>query len=277
MPTYLDWKMDKSVLLEVLEKEDKEGMNKIMNFLSRSSNGTINIEDFDIYPKFYNFIEQNIKNTEILKKYSGFIKDINSIEFNPGSVSMYVNDLMDEYLYYILDNAWKNNLLPKKTDKSFYVVVYNKLKSIDPISKKVRYDLVYNYTQYNKLFFDLYYVYIMIQQSSMIMHNNFKIGSSYFFCIDEQLTVNSKLNDIRDDIYKNFYSGDNPRNSKPLNLIDLCKLLVEGKLVDLDVLDMSHIIYSLLKKDIHGVLDVLGNATGWLNNEKFVKECKKKC
>lgn len=41
--------------------------------------------------------------------------------------------------------------------------------------------IIYNYIQYNKIFFDLFNAYIINQQKSMLIHRQLNLGSGYFF------------------------------------------------------------------------------------------------
>lgn len=136
-------------------------------------------------------------------------------------------------------------------------MVFNYLKSNDFNRNEVRYELVYNYTQYNKKFFNLFYAYIIIQQLSTIIHNNIKLGSSYFFSIDRKLILNDSLNEIRESIPGIFDIREENRILKPFNIIDLCKLIVKGKLIDINYIEMSDIINNLFKKECNLLFEYL--------------------
>jgi len=119
----------------------------------------------------------------------------------------------------------------------------------------------------------LFYVYISIQQSSMIIHNNLNIGSSYFFCMDSKLKKHISIDSdwLKDLISKEFDFNDKRRNSKPFNLIDLCKLCVKGTLIEAEISTLQENILILLGRDSSNFLNNLINISGYVNNNALVE------
>lgn len=189
--TYLNSQMDLITLMDILgSKGSKEEIITLFRKIKSDCNIDINLfSAIASNSQLFDYLSIKEHNERIMDSYSNIIKDIDSIEFNSDSIDMsHLGCLIGPKLYDLLENSfrYKQTCKPGKTDaNSFYVVVFNILKSKE--NDKVRYDLIYNYTQYNKIFLVLFYVYVSIQQSSILIHNNLNIGSSYFFCMDSKL------------------------------------------------------------------------------------------
>ena len=154
--------------------------------------------------------------------------------------------LMDCRLERILLNASVHmDKLSKKniTKKSFYVVVFNKLWN----SKLNRYTLVYNYTKYNKIFFDLYYSYAIIEQISRRDLGHTNTGAGHFFLLDNQLNYNDILKKFlfKHDIFIRNLNTIKGINIKK-NFIDICKYTVKGHLLPVTLTDMCSVINNLV-------------------------------
>lgn len=219
------------------------------------------------------------KDRDMIYNYGKLLKEVDSIEFNnvETNIDLGWGSLMDLNLYNLLNDGWMlprdylNNKPNKSDGKSFYVVVFNIMKNRDIKDKnKFKIDLIYNYTQYNKIFLDLFYGYIIIQQTAMLIHKNFKIGTNYFFCIDEKLIVNNKLNRFINTEILDIY--DTYINLKPFNLIDLFKFIVKGKLIASNNLGMSLMINHLFNKNLHLLILYLVNISGIENNIERLEE-----
>jgi len=270
--TYLNSQMDMLTLLDILG--DNGGKEEIVSLFRKIKSGSnIDIKLLSRDSLLFDFVSSKEINEKIMNSYSDIIKDIDSIEFNNTYIEMdQVGCLIGSDLYDLLENSfkYKRTCKPNKTDEdSFYVVVFNMLKSKE--SGKVRYDLIYNYTQYNKIFLELFYVYISIQQLSMIIHNKLNIGSSYFFCMDSNLTKDIRCDYLKNIICREFDIIDKVRNSKPFNFIDLCKICVKGTLIEAETSFILKNLMFLVQKDYYTFLSNLHYLSGNLNNTFLVE------
>lgn len=108
----------------------------------------------------------------------------------------------------------------------------------------------------------------------MIIHNNFKIGSSYFFCMDSKL---KKDITYASDRLKPLISNEFDRmylkiNSKPFNFMDLCKLCTKGTIVEGDINKILTNHMLLLSCEYAKLLDSISNISGDLTSEKTINE-----
>lgn len=106
---------------------------------------------------------------------------------------------------------------------------------------------MYNYTKYNKIFFDLYYSYAMIEQISRRDLGHTNIGAGHFFLLDNQLQYNNisgkYLN--KDEILIRNINTIKGINLKK-NFIDICKYTVNEFLLPISLADMCSIISNLV-------------------------------
>ena len=157
--------------------------------------------------------------------------------------------LIDNKLEHILSDASLQRMdKPQKkkiTKEFFYVVVFNKLWN----SKLNRYNLVYNYIKYNRIFFDLYYIYATIEQLSRRDLRHANKGAGYFFLLDNQLKPSDILNEYS---FKNSNSiilgNTNTINNVniEMNFIDICKYAAEGVLLPVPLIEMCYVIDNLV-------------------------------
>lgn len=138
-----------------------------------------------------------------------------------------------------MDKVLKKNI----TKEYFYVVVFNKLWN----SKLNGYTLVYNYTKYNKIFFDLYYSYAIIEQLSRRDLGHTNLGAGHFFLLDNQLECSNTLNKYlnKDEILIRNINTIKSTNIKK-NFIDICKYTVNESLFPVSLADMCSIISNLV-------------------------------
>nr|UED14373.1 hypothetical protein [Ophiocordyceps sp.] len=228
---------------------------------------------FDNNPSLnYYFLEQEIKpdtlsynelldyayrkllrhNGPIIYNIDNIFERIDSVEVDTtGSTSIRTDIcLISEQLKYSLKKGKydKNLLKPSKNNEnSFYVVIFNILKTKDLKTNKVKYNLIYNYIQYNMVFIDLFYFYIKIQHMATVLPVNpydYKLGSSYYFCIDNNLMTKEKFN-----ILSTIPDENKPRYYKSFNSIDLYKLIGNGELKNMNYSTMSAIINNLFNNN----------------------------
>jgi hypothetical protein len=149
------------------------------------------------------------------------------------------------------------------------MVVFNVLNNKDE-----KPSLIYNYRQYNNIFLDCFYAYIMNEQMSMLIHKNSNIGSGYFFLIDEKISVHEKLKIKLDRNIEFFdlYERKGVEKMNMLNIIDIYKLIVKGKPHSLSIQDMSIIIELLHKKELNFLGDKLGKLSNLYANEIYIKK-----
>ena len=260
--------LDRDTLINYLADHGK--IDQTEDLLKKSDNCDITRLD--------ELIDTHLTNEDIIKSYAEIIENLDSIEVKNISIKIDLGySLIDEKLYYLLENnsMYRNafKIKPDKSDKnSFYVVVFNILKSKDIKTKQVRIDLIYNYTQYNKLFFDLFYGYIIDLQYSMINDNIITLGSNYLFCIDEKLVVNNRLNNIRDFVSKKFDIPERARYLKLFNFINLCKLAIRGNILCINNIYMSMMISCLVNEKDYLLLDILHKEYGKVNNKSIWNE-----
>lgn len=161
---------------------------------------------------------------------------------------------IDPILEAVLFDIWKHDrqkLFKLITKEFFYVVVFNKIWN----SKLNKYTLVYNYTKYNKIFFNLYYCYITIEQ--FFLHQfgpaskgKGHIGGYNFFILHDKLKPDSycELYNLQHNYYRK-HDDLHPVYSRKMldyNFIEFCKASVFGRLLNASFQDMCYIINNLV-------------------------------
>ena len=155
--------------------------------------------------------------------------------------------LIHNDLQHILLNAslQRMDIAQKKyiTEEFFYVVVFNKIWN----SKLNRYNLVYKYIKYNKIFFDLYYTYATIEHFSRRDLGHTNKGAGYFFLLDNQLKPIDILN-ISSFNYSMILENINTINNNDIemNFIDICKYTTHGVLLPVPLFEMRSVIDNLV-------------------------------
>ena len=177
--------------------------------------------------------------------------------------------------WYLIHNNLEHTLLdaslqrmdwPQKkniTKEFFYVVVFNKIWN----SKLNRYNLVYKYIKYNKIFFDLYYTYATIEHFSRRDLGHTNKGAGYFFLLDNQLKPSDILN-ISSLNYSMILENINTINNNDIemNFIDICKYATHGVLLPVPLSEMCSVIDNLVisyKKNAQNIVMVPYNLN-WL-------------
>ena len=84
---------------------------------------------------------------------------------------------------------------------------------------------------------------------STLSHGQLNLGCGYFFLMDENLAIYDHINQIRDGVMKEFDGLEQCKILKPINIIDLYKIIVKGKLHSINLQDMSIIIQLLYEKN----------------------------
>lgn len=93
---------------------------------------------------------------------------------------------------------------------------------------------------------------------SMLIHKQYNIGSSYFFLIDEKLkSLSLSGRDCVLDVFEK--SREKEKILRPINFIDIYKILVKGKLHSINLLDMSSIIKLLYEKKFKSLAEKLAS------------------
>lgn len=151
--SHLIRKLHKNTLLDHLS--DKGKIEVVVSILSKlNCGGAINLEGLQINTPLYEYAIQDSSNRDTIYKYGKVLEDLDTIELSNVQVDIdFGYSLIDQKLYSILEKGWSykgllNSKPNKGYSKSFYVVVFNILKSKDIKSQEVRLDLIYNYTQY---------------------------------------------------------------------------------------------------------------------------------
>lgn len=154
---------------------------------------------------------------------------------------------------YLINNNLKNllkegyNLKINKLDREyFYMVVFNVVKV------KGEYTLIYNYIAYNKIFLELMYAYISIEQLAPLLRG--KEGymcSDLFFIIEKELyTDNSDMLEIKEDLASITFSKYdlNYLEQYWYNIIQLFKWSVNGEVLTYNSNNIANLL-NILKKD----------------------------
>ena len=211
-----------------------------------------------IIKELIKYINGNNKNL-IPKEIDDKLYTLNTLLFNPPITSNNIDIgkcLIDELLSWCLCNS---DIVSKKEKKeiskdSFYVVIFNKLEN----SREERYTLVYNYIKYNKIFFNLYYAYAMLEQRSLSKDKTKNVASEYFFLLDSKL--NPKVGSPFYEVFSKYKFDHINRHEKyikdktntsvwsqlNINLIGLYKFMTIKLLTSISLQDMSFIISNLV-------------------------------
>lgn len=210
---------------------------------------------------YFNSLRNHMNKTKIEPKFLdynlSYIQDLESKFQSLDSIenANSYNDLFTNNGY-MIDNELEN-FLKLANNKGFihgnneyvYIVIFNKVKIKD---KDV---IIFNYIPYNKVFFKLLYIYILLEQYfSITIDSIYSMNKDLFFVVDSSLA--KECNDIR---YTYNYDENIISKNENFNFIHLVKLDLKGKLVDLNFDNMGELIRSLNHQDKVSIINKLNS------------------
>jgi hypothetical protein len=220
------------------------------------------------YQKPEQFMDGHITNlVNVLNVYDNYIESFESIEV--------ADDLncLDRHKYLIshdLHNLLLNGFRLKrdreisKEETGIYLVVF---KSIKVKGEDV---LIYRYIKYPYIFYDTLYSYIVKESSSLVITNDKSVGVDYLFVMRyffenrDQLT--SEIKKVSD-MFKHKSLYNNTRGIYPRNIIDMCKMLLQGCPVFLNDRDICEVIKLISEKKFYEVVVKLVELYDFYKNE----------
>ena len=195
------------------------------------------------YKEPASYMNTHISNlVEVLNTYDNYIESFDSIEVPDDSNCLDRNKyLIDHDLHNLLLNGYKlnRNRDIDVNEPGIYMVVFKvvKVKGEDT--------LVYKYIKYPYIFHDTIYSYILKESSSLVITNDKSVGVDYMFVMqyffETKDELVSEINSISSQFkYKTMYN--NTRGIYPRNIVDLCKMLLQGCPIFLNQTDICNLI-----------------------------------
>jgi hypothetical protein len=195
------------------------------------------------YDKPENYMDSRITDlVNQLNIYDNYIETFDSIEIGEGDNCLDKNKyLISHNLHNLLINGYKvtRDRTITKNSSGLYLVVFSsaRIKGEDV--------LIHHYIKYDYIFYDTLYSYIKNESNSTVITNDRTVGVDYLFIMRymfENKTEMVKEINLISDLFKHKTYYSNSRGIYPRNIIDLCKVLLQGCPVFLDNNDICKFI-----------------------------------
>ena len=220
---------------EILDMKDKKILN-LEKDLDMERKKTLSLQqDLNLFLDYYSDIDDS----------TNFDSTTNNL-FRPVSKEPY---LIGDDLNSALINGSHSN---SKSKREFvYMVVLNVIKN------KGKDVIVYNYIEYNTIFFNLLYIYIILEQQDNFLFSKGGISNGLLFITN--IKHEALLSEFSYGKYDDDWLVDNMILSRypTTNTIDILKQKISNQLVVTDYNNMSNIINNVLSKDFCKVLNLL--------------------
>jgi hypothetical protein len=220
------------------------------------------------YQKPEEFIDERITNlVNVLNVYDNYIDSFESIEVPDDLNCLDRNKyLISHELHNLLLNGFrlKRDRDISKKEPGIYMVVF---KTIQIKGKDA---LIYKYIKYPYIFYDTLYSYIVKESSSLVITNDKSVGVDYLFVMKyffenkDQLT--SEINKISD-LFKHKSLYNNTRGIYPRNIVDMCKMLLQGCPIFLNDEDVHQVVKLVSEKKIFEVVTKLVELYDFYKNQ----------
>lgn len=266
---------------DILVNSTKELGSVVVNSVDTElSNIPVKLDSGLVKPEIYS--DQRVTDlVNTLNVYGNYVDRFDSIDVNDDDNCFDKNKyLISHDLHTVLKNGYKltRDRVIRKDSGGIYLVVFGS------ITLKGEDVLVYHYIKYPYKFYETLYNYIKRESSSTVITNDKSIGSDYLFVMryffENKEEMVSEINAISN-LFKHKYLYGNSRGIYPKNIIDMCKVLLQGCPVFFSDEDICKFIKLVWERKIYdaivGLIELYGlytNRTEGLNmlKEKVLKE-----
>lgn len=276
----LDNKFSASDFLHIMEKSttmNEKELKEYASILKRFMVGGINQNLIN-----NQFINESLGfNKDLINKCQSFIENLDSIELNEGCNSLNSNRyLISENLHWALLKGsklkWQNYKLNRslvKGSEGVYLVVFKVLNK--PNSDTI----IYRYINYSGIFAECLLHYIVNEQMSTLVHGVRSVGSDYLFFLGKGFNLPEEFIKYINSMSHEFTIRDSKRVSKkpfssdmyPRNIVDIYKLMIKGKLIIGDYIELSLIIRLAIEGELNELSKILSTNSG-LVEDKYIKD-----
>lgn len=240
-------------LMDLIQRVDKEGVGIFGLLLSIKNH----IEGKKLDNELFNFNKDVIEKLELNYKSLDSIENIqslNNLEVSSDSFE-YLIDMKTEKLLKSADDPKFKRI--NDENQFVYMVVFNTLKIGDD------WVVIYNYIAYNKILFNLLYVYAALVQKKFGLYQGGHIAADFLFVIDKQLSENLYISNIDNIINNNDTLLTSGGLNEALsinywyNFIQIAKCCVNGNIKGMNYEEMGELIKFLRLKDEINILKIL--------------------